>query len=119
MNTHNLDPRLSSSTPRHGFPGTAPLTSEIQMTGGNSRHHGGSVIAGARALFVGDLSYFCTEVELAAAFSQFGPIESMEIKRGRHGDSLMHGFIEFKNEADAAQALLVMQGSTFMGRKLR
>lgn len=73
----------------------------------------------AKSLFVGDLSFFCTELELAAAFSPFGPIASLEIKRGRHGDSLMHGFVEFVSDADAVSAIQEMNGKKFMGRKLR
>lgn len=72
-----------------------------------------------RSLFVGDLSYFCTEVELAAAFSKFGPIDNLEIKRGKMGDTLMHGFIDFRSEQDAARAIKEMNGLRFMGRTLR
>jgi RNA recognition motif-containing protein len=73
----------------------------------------------ARSIFVGDLSFFCTEIELASAFEKFGTIVSLEIKRGRFGDSLMHGFVEYDNEASATTAIQEMNGKKFMGRKMR
>lgn len=72
-----------------------------------------------RSLFVGDLSFFCTEVDLVEAFSCFGEILNCEIKRSRGGDSLMHGFVDFAREADACRAIQHMNGRKFMGRKLK
>jgi RNA recognition motif-containing protein len=70
-------------------------------------------------LFVGDLSFYCTEKELRDLFSPFGSISNTRIKRGRAGDSLMHGFVEFHFEKDAKTALELLNGSKFMGRSLR
>lgn len=87
-------------------------------------HHGNnrsttSAPSSTKSLFVGDLSFFCTELELVNIFSRFGPIETLEIKRGRHGDSLMHGFLEFVNEADAYRAIQEVNGRKFMGRHIK
>lgn len=73
----------------------------------------------ARSVFVGDLSFFCTEIDLAAAFSPFGRVLSVEIKRGRFGDSLMHGFVEFESEACTHTVIHHMHGKKFMGRTMR
>jgi len=53
------------------------------------------------------------------AFNQFGEIAALEIKRGRYGDSLMHGFVEYTTEASAINAIMEMNGKKFMGRKMR
>lgn len=73
----------------------------------------------SKTIFVGDLSFFCTELELAMAFNPFGEIAALEIKRGRYGDSLMHGFLEYTTEIAAHNAITEMNGKKFMGRKIR
>lgn len=81
-----------------------PITSEPAVT---------------RSVFVGDLSFFCTEIDLATIFSPFGRIDCVEIKRGRYGDSLMHGFVEYESEISAQIAIQEMHGKKFMGRTMR
>lgn len=70
-------------------------------------------------LFVGDLSHFCTEKDLAGVFMQFGPIISTQIRKGRSGDSLMHGFVELEEISQAQKAIEVLNDSKFMGRRMR
>jgi hypothetical protein len=72
-----------------------------------------------RSVFVGDLSFFCTEIDLANVFSRFGHVVTVEIKRGRHGDSLLHGFVEFDSDASAELAIQYINGRKWMGRTLR
>lgn len=72
-----------------------------------------------KGLFVGDLSSFCTEKDLHYLFSEFGNITNVEIKRGRHGDSLLHGFVEFDSETSAHLAIQGLHGRKFKGRKMR
>lgn len=72
-----------------------------------------------RSVFVGDLSFFCTEIDLANVFSRFGHVVTVEIKRGRHGDSLLHGFVEFDCDASAELAIQHMNGRKWMGRTLK
>ncbi len=91
-----------------------PVTSDYMSNHGNNNQPTGN-----NSVFVGDLSYFCTEIELASLFSPFGGIISVEIKRGRHGDSLMHGFLEFVNNDEAHRAIQEINGIKFMGRKIR
>lgn len=72
-----------------------------------------------RTIFVGDLSFFCSEVDLGPVFAKIGNIVSLEIKRGRHGGSLMHGFVEYDLEASAQNAIAQLNGQKFMGRCMR
>lgn len=72
-----------------------------------------------QSLFVGDLSFFCGEEELQTLFGNYGKVTNVEIKRGKFGDSLMHGFVEMDDVDSAKQALEALNDSKFMGRKLR
>lgn len=71
-----------------------------------------------RTVFVGDLSYFCNEVQLMQYFSAVGKVLSVEIKRGSTGESLLHGFIKFEADAGALAAVNHLHGVKFLGRKL-
>lgn len=72
-----------------------------------------------RSLFIGDLSYFCTEADVADVFGNFGRVTNVEIKRGKFGDSLMHGFVELDTIDAAQRALTALNDAKFMGRRLR
>lgn len=72
-----------------------------------------------KGLFVGDLSSFCSEKDLYAMFVPFGPILAIEIKRGRHGDSLLHGFVEYDSVVSSFHAVEAMHGRKIMGRRMR
>lgn len=72
-----------------------------------------------RCVFVGDLSFFCTELDLAECFKHCGSISRLEVKRGRHGDSLLYGFVEFHQEASAELAIREMHGVKLLGRRMK
>jgi RNA recognition motif-containing protein len=73
-----------------------------------------------KTVFAGDLSFFCTEDELLAHFSQIGPVQSVVIRRDEQtGITQMHGFVEMENAADAVEAERVLDGVKFLGRKVR
>lgn len=72
-----------------------------------------------KELFVGDLSSFCTENDLRNIFSDYGEVIFVEIKRGRHKESLLHGFVEMSNCSEATKALEAVNGMRFKGRKMR
>lgn len=78
-----------------------------------------SSLSSTKSLFVGDLSFFCTEVDLGPLFAKFGNLASLEVKRGRHGDSLMHGFVEYELESSAQVAIAELNNRKFMGRCMR
>lgn len=71
------------------------------------------------ALFVGDLSFYCTETDLKQLFSVYGKTKRAEIKRGRFGDSLMHGFVELDTVHGAQLAIQNLNTTKFLGRRLR
>jgi hypothetical protein len=71
-----------------------------------------------QTIFVGDLSYFATEADLFALFSQFGPVGSVKLQRGVNGENLQYAFIEIHRHG-AEKAVQTLQGQRFSGRKLR
>ncbi len=73
-----------------------------------------------RKLYVGNLSYRTTEAELEEHFSQAGEIESAVILMDREtGRSRGFGFVEFKTEAEAQDAMQRFNGQELGGRTLR
>jgi RNA recognition motif-containing protein len=73
----------------------------------------------AKTLFLGDLSYFCTEDDLVLLFSPYGRIMTVRVRRGVTGESLMHGFIAFDSPDSAQRAIQEIDGAEFMGRNIR
>lgn len=72
------------------------------------------------SLFVGDLPKFASETDLEQLFSPFGTLLDAKIKRNSTtGKTLSYGFVTFASEANAQEALKVMDGNMFSGRKLR
>lgn len=72
-----------------------------------------------KGLFVGDLASNTSERDLQILFGVFGTVSAVEVKRGRHGDSLLHGFVEFDSESSAFAAIQTLHGLKFKGRKMR
>lgn len=72
-----------------------------------------------RCVFVGDLSFFCTELDLSEAFKHCGAISRLEVKRGRHGDSLLYAFVEFYESSCAQLAIHKMNGFKLLGRRMK
>lgn len=69
-------------------------------------------------LFVGDLSYFCSDDDLRRLFEPFGPVKSASVRRSSNNESLHYGFVQMNIE-DATVAFHAMQGQKVMGRHLR
>jgi RNA recognition motif-containing protein len=71
-------------------------------------------------LFVGNLRFSLGDADLREAFAEIGGVERAEIVRDRFdGRSRGFGFVEMKNEDDAAVALRAMNGKELAGRALR
>lgn len=71
-------------------------------------------------LFIGDLSFFCSERNLVELFSPYGKILEAVISRSDNGGhSLLHGFIKMSNSEEAEIAAAKLNDSPFMGRTLR
>lgn len=74
------------------------------------------------SVFVGDLSYFCQEVDLYQLFRPFGEILRVTVVRGKDGKTTKktcyYGFVDFCNPSSAQSAIEAMQGKMFLGRNL-
>lgn len=71
-------------------------------------------------VFVGNLNFRTTEQQLAAALSAAGEITHIHIGTDREtGRSRGFAFVEFSNEAGAAEAIKRFDGQEVDGRKLR
>ena len=78
------------------------------------------IIENCCTLFLGDLSVFCSEKDIAQAFSGFGNILDLKIKRNNETNaSLCYGFITFDYPSEADNALKIMNGENLCGRPLR
>jgi RNA recognition motif-containing protein len=73
----------------------------------------------SRTLFLGDLSFFCTEEDLCTLFQPYGPIAAVRVRRGVTGESLLHGFIAFHTPEATVHAVQDLDGKEFMGRNMR
>lgn len=70
-------------------------------------------------LYVGNIDYSVTEVELEDLFNKFGEIEMVNIPVHRHsGKTRGFGFVTFNTVESAANAL-TMNGTEFKGRSLQ
>jgi RNA recognition motif-containing protein len=72
-----------------------------------------------RTVFMGDLSYFCTEDDLYAIGSPYGHITAIKVRRGNQGKSLLFGFVEYETIESAQHAFHKLNNRLFMGRYLR
>ena len=74
-------------------------------------------------VFVGDLSYFCTEADLQRFFASTGEVVDARIRWSHElrelGHSLMHGFVTFRTAEEANRAVRERDGELFMGRNIR
>ncbi len=74
---------------------------------------------GDRTIFLGDLSFFCTENDLLPLCSTYGAVTAIRIRRGNQGKSLLFGFVEYTFPEAARIASVELNGQLFMGRYLR
>jgi hypothetical protein len=69
-------------------------------------------------LFVGDLSYFCTEDNLLGLFAPYGPVLQVHLRRGVKGNTLMHGYVIVDAHEQALRAVRELDNMEFMGRTM-
>lgn len=72
-------------------------------------------------IYVGNLAYDLTAEHIRQVFSSFGPIRDVTLPLDRDNNNRPKGFVfvEFENEAHAADAMASMNGFELCGRKLR
>jgi len=65
-------------------------------------------------LYVGNLNYSCTPDQLQEVFSAHGEVKDVKIIEGRG-----FGFVELSTPEEAEKAKEALDGSEFLGRKMR
>jgi RNA recognition motif-containing protein len=71
-------------------------------------------------LYVGNLPYGAAEADLQAHFAQAGTVTSVAIVKDRSsGRSKGFGFVEMSSDAEAQQAISLLDGKDFQGRMLK
>ena len=72
-----------------------------------------------KKLYVGNLNYQTTDLELSELFSQCGTVESARVITDRDsGRSKGFGFIEMSTDEEASSAIDKFNGTDFGGRNL-
>ncbi len=72
-----------------------------------------------RTIFLGDLSYFCTEDDLVQICALYGTITAVQVRRGTNGKSLLFGLVEYAHPESTRIAFGELNGRLFMGRNLK
>ena len=71
-------------------------------------------------IYIGNLSYDCTEADLRTAFSAHGEVDSARLITDRDsGRSKGFGFIEMPNDDEARAAIDAINGTEMMGRTVK
>jgi cold-inducible RNA-binding protein len=70
-------------------------------------------------IFVGNLSFNASEVELRSMFEEFGAVGRVSIATDRDtGQQRGFGFVEMNNDAEGDRAIEVLSGKELNGRAL-
>lgn len=67
----------------------------------------------SKNLYVGNLNYSVTEIQLGELFSKFGDVASVNVL-----DQRGFGFVEMVNDEDALKAIEELNDTEFEGRKI-
>ena len=71
-------------------------------------------------IYVGNLSYDCTETDLREAFSAHGEVDSVRLITDRDtGRSKGFGFVEMPNDTEAQAAMEALNGTEMMERTIK
>ncbi len=74
---------------------------------------------GLKKLYVGNLSYSCSEEELRTLFTQYGTVASAAVVMDREtGRSRGFGFVEMEDDNNATSAIEALNGAQHDGRTL-
>lgn len=74
----------------------------------------------SKKLYVGNLSYDCTNEDLSQKFSEFGEVsEANAITDKFSGQAKGFAFITYNDSASAQKAIDALNGQEWMGRTLR
>ena len=71
-------------------------------------------------IYVGNLPYAATDDDLAELFEAFGAVESSKVIIDREsGQSKGFGFVKMSDKEEGDAAISQLDGSNFMGRRLK
>ena len=71
-------------------------------------------------IYIGNLSYDCTEEDLRTAFSAHGDVDSVRLITDRDtGRSKGFGFVEMPNDDEARAAIDALNGKDMKGREVK
>jgi len=71
-------------------------------------------------IYVGNLSFECSEADLRNAFSAHGEVDSVRMITDRNtGRSKGFAFVEMPNAAEARAAMAALDGTTMMDRTIK
>jgi RNA recognition motif-containing protein len=73
----------------------------------------------SNALYLGDLSMFCTEQTLAELFNEYGDVLEVKVSRTSMNISLGYGFVKMGCRSQAEEAMEKLRGKSVSGRPLR
>eukprot|EP00596_Hydrurales_sp_CCMP1899_P002230 CAMPEP_0119037192 /NCGR_PEP_ID=MMETSP1177-20130426/5398_1 /TAXON_ID=2985 /ORGANISM="Ochromonas sp, Strain CCMP1899" /LENGTH=514 /DNA_ID=CAMNT_0006998115 /DNA_START=120 /DNA_END=1664 /DNA_ORIENTATION=+ len=73
----------------------------------------------SNALYLGDLSRFCTEQTLAELFNEYGYVLEVKVSRTSMNISLGYGFVKMGCHSQAEEAMEKLRGKSVSGRPLR
>ncbi|CAF2996301.1 unnamed protein product [Rotaria socialis] len=69
-------------------------------------------------LWISNIPYYWSTIELENIFSTFGQVYDVEIPL-KNGQSRGYGFVTFEKQADAIRAIQAMDGQTINGRSMQ
>lgn len=70
------------------------------------------------SLYVGNISYSCTDEQLKGYFNEFGTVEVAKVVTRRDGKSRGYGTVKLNNVQNADKAIEQMNGKEIEGRKI-
>jgi len=71
-------------------------------------------------IYVGNLSFTTTEVDLKEAFQAFGEVQTCNVIKDKYsGESRGFGFVEMPNKDEAEKAMSMLNGKDLKGRTLK
>lgn len=109
-------------TDLQSLPTNERSTSPINEHENNSQSDTGYVpnVENLREIFVGNLSFFCTEQDLIEFFGSYANVESARIVRNDdRSKSLMFGFVTFSTVQEANEMTHLFNQHMFKGRHMR
>jgi RNA recognition motif-containing protein len=70
-------------------------------------------------IYLGDLWLLCSDMDIANAFTAFGTVPGVQIRKQVEKDGKTYAFVSFCDPQSALNACLYMDGTFFRGGQLR